>query len=136
MTDGDALWVPVLTTGPGRRALEARIARAPAVRVAPGDLGLGAPTTLPARHPRLVVGVAVAGAAAVVTLDHVVRPDPEAGELLRRRLALLRFDDPEDPGVEAAVFAWSVLAREHATLVEERASSLERARRLAQLLRA
>lgn len=136
MSGGDDPWAPDLTTGEGRRSLEARIARAPATLVLRSALGPGAPAELPSGRPRLVVGVAAAGAAALVTLDHVVRPDAGAGGLLRRRLAVLCFDDPEDPAIEDAVVAWSVLAREHATLVADRAGSLARARRLAEILRA
>jgi len=128
-------WAPDLTTRLGRRALEARVARAPAVLVRARDLGAGAPEPMTPRNPHLVVGVAAAGGAAVVTLDHVVRPDTGSGRVLRRRLALIRVEDLDDPAVEAAVLAWSVLAREHAELARERSRSLALARRLVRELR-
>lgn len=135
MSRENSPWAPDLTTRAGRQALEARIARAPAVLVGQGDLGAGAPDPLPPRRPHLVVGVAPADGAAIVTLDHVVRPDAGNLSVLRRRLALVRVEDLEDPAVEAAVFVWSILAREHAELVRERSRSLAIVRRLVRELR-
>jgi len=82
-----------------------------------------------------VVGVAPAGGAAIVTLDHLVRPDAANRAVLRRRLALLRVVDLEDQALEAAVYVWSILAREHAELVRERSRSLALVRRLVRELR-
>jgi hypothetical protein len=128
-------WTADLATSAGRQALEARVARAPAVLVDPADLGAEAPETLPPGCPHLVVGVAPAGGAAIVTLDHLVRPDAGNRAVLRRRLALLRVVDLEDQALEAAVFVWSILAREHAELVRERSRSLALVRRLVRELR-
>ena len=123
-------WAPDLATRAGRQAFEARVARAQAILIDAGELSARSPDALPPDHPYLVVGTAPADSGAVVTLDHVVRRSADDRTVLRRRLALVRVEDVENPAFEDAIFVWSVLAREYAELARERLDKMARAQRL------
>lgn len=123
------LWSPDLATADGRAALARRVARSPAVALPAPREGLRD------GGPRLCVEVRGSSVGVVVALDHVLWPDPGPGRVLRRRLAVVGFEDPRDPGLEQAVLTWGLLARAHAELEARREAGLDRARDLARALR-
>jgi len=136
------LWMPDLATPEGRLALNARIAKAPAVLLrseeAQSEFGLEPSeivAALPLARPRLWVAVATPSRQVIVRLTHLCRPYANAAVVLRKRLAEIRFEEPAGDRAEEVAWAWGMLCREHELRDVEHMADGQRARSLARALR-